>query len=736
MKAEPIRHPADSPQSRFIYARCDLGIAGTIQGGRLRCACSGPYEISVNGRKVIRGLGGTLAQVPVWQEFEIDASQPFGGNTLLVLAGGHPRHSFSWFAAAGEITCEDGSKVKVGTGNSWKVVEARTWRIRREASISAVYFAAAGPEGRMEEWIEEQEWEDAVVVKGLSIPAKWEPRPVEELEVWGREVAAFGEIDAGGPLRFVTRPGNMRTCKCVHREGLLLPGKSRTRVQTGNPDRAVYLLLDFGRQVHGFPRVRLRGNQGSRIDLGFARTWGKIETAVSYVCNDAYREWTCLFLQTCRFVVLRLSRCAELLELDCVSMLERKLAVPTRGSYVATRTQERIWDTGRGNLDICRQEIYSLSFDAVSYDWLKAYAFALNDYYLSGDCHTASATLVSTQPPVEDTIHALAYLLFLETYYRYAGDEKQTTDLLPVVYRVLDSCEAHRNAEGLLQLEEEGGGTPLNALYAGALAAVSQLFHGLKQNDPAASCRNEYRRVRKALQQFWSEDHGLFVDGPGEERISQRTNALMLYFGLARAQQEQRIVHRIRAVDVLRVNCLSEAFFVAGGLWQAGAGDRALNYVEQQWGRAESDGTLPLEGKAGAGRSDLAPGPEYFLGSKVLGVIPGKPGYEVLEIRPQPVGLPSASGRVPTRRGNVETSWQRTVEPARFALSVDLDEAGETHICAPRLGSRFPTLKLNGETVWRNEKVYPNSFVQEVVSEEEHVVLIVHEAGHYEVAVE
>ena len=690
----------------------------------------------VNGRKMIRGLGGTLTQMPVWQEFDIDFSVRSASDTLVVLAGGHPRHPHPWFAAEGEITCENGSKVKVRTGNSWKVIEARTWRINKENTIPHVYFAAEEPEGRMDEWASEQEWEDAAVVKGISIAAAWEPRQVDEVEVWGSEVAAFGEIDAEDPLRFFTKPGTMKTCKCVHREGLLQPGKSRTRIQTDNPNRAVYLLLDFGRVVHGFPRLRLHGIRNSRIDLGFSRTWGKIETGVSYICTERYQYWTGLFSHTCRYVVLRLSNCVKVVELDCVSMLERKVATRTRGTFAATQSQDEIWETGRRTLEVCRQEIYSFALDEGSYDWLKAYAFALNDHYLSGDCQTAAATLVAVRPPINDPVQALAYLLFLETHHRYAGDAELAAKLLPEVYQVLHSCDAGRNGEGLLQFEGKESVTALNALYAGALDAVSRLFYSLKQFERAASCRHEFNRVRKALQQFWSGDHGLFMDCPDDERISQWTNALMLYFGLAHSSQKQQILHRIRSPGVLRVKFLSEAFFVAAGLWQAGEAERAINYIEQQWGRKRSKETLHLEEQPRDGKGDLAPGPEYFLGSKILGILPGKPGYEVVEVRPHPAGLLSAAGTIPTRRGKVGVQWHRMAEPTRFALSVELSKDGATHICVPRLGLRFPTLSLNGETVWRNEKIYSNPFVQEISSEEDYITLKVHNAGHYEVAVE
>jgi len=59
----------------------------------------------------------------------------------------------------------------------------------------------------------------------------------------------------------------------------------------------------------------------------------------------------------------------------------------------------------------------------------------------------------------------------------------------------------------------------------------------------------------------------------------------------------------------------------------------------------------------------------------------------------------------------------------------------ETHMAVPRRDKKFPQIAVNGETVWRNEKVYPNFLVQEFASEEERVVLVVRKAGEYEVEV-
>ena len=50
----------------------------------------------------------------------------------------------------------------------------------------------------------------------------------------------------------------------------------------------------------------------------------------------------------------------------------------------------------------------------------------------------------------------------------------------------------------------------------------------------------------------------------------------------------------------------------------------------------------------------------------------------------------------------------------------------------PRFGQRFPTLDLNGETCWRNEKVYPNEHLRQVAATDEAVVLSL-EGGSWKV---
>ena len=740
MRSEPIWHPTQSRTSPCIYVKQELVLSGSVEEGRLQCACSGSFQVYLNGERVGRGLGPALTQDSVWVTFEIGDLLRSGENVLLIAAEGSVEEMGSaWFQAEGEIVYGDGNRIELSTGSPWRVLRADAWQIFEEGALSGAYFAAQEPEAWREGKFREDEWEDAVVVEGAEL-LTWNPRPVTEVEVWAREVAAFGEVESGGILRFEEQTGPMAECKCVHREGMLRVGRQQALVQTRSSERAVYLVLDFGRVLSGFPRLSLRGPKGGVIDLGFAHRWGEIESGLRYVSTEGHQEWNGFRLETCRYVVVRLGNWGEEVKIDSISMMERRAQVLTRSTFEGAEELERIWEIGQRTVEGCRQEIYFLSPGRGSYDWLRAYALALNDFYLSGDGETAAAMLDSGRPPVvsaSDVSQALAYVLFAEAYHRHLGDEERGTSLLPVVSQILDACGEIAGEDGLLGKEEEGS-VGVNALYAGALAAAGRLFRALKQRRQGMVHEKVYRRVRKELQGAWCKEKGLFADQfAGKERsFGQWANALVLYFELAGRDQPQRIVAGIREADVRRVESLLQAFFVAGGLWQAKAGERALRYVEQQWGRlVEREGWTWGE-KAGQERAEVQPGPEFFLGAQVLGVQPGALGYRVLEIRPQPGGLQRAAGRMLTGRGAVAIEWERHEGRDDFLLRVELAEEGKTHLAVPRLGKRFPTLTLNGETVWRNEKVYPNSFVQEVISEEEQIVLVLQRGGSYEAVVE
>ena len=66
MKSEPIWHPVASSTLPYVYLRQCFALSSEVQAARLQCACSGPFEVYLNGRMVGRGLGPAITRKPVW----------------------------------------------------------------------------------------------------------------------------------------------------------------------------------------------------------------------------------------------------------------------------------------------------------------------------------------------------------------------------------------------------------------------------------------------------------------------------------------------------------------------------------------------------------------------------------------------------------------------------------------------------------------------------------------------
>ena len=698
MNSQAIWHPA----ALAVYIRLEFHLSSAAAKGLLRCVASGPYEVYLNGERVGRGLGPAVAEVPMWEQFALDAALREGENVLLVFAIGCG--TADWFRAEGKIERSDGAEQVLYTGEPWQVQPADAWG-------TAGYAAALAPA----EWAKGRfvGWREAAVVDGVE-PREWSPLPAVESMVWAREVAAFGEVASGGALEWVAFPETMQTAKCVRREAFLTGGKTHSLVQATDAARAAYIVLDFGRLLCGFPHLRLRGQFGAVIDLGFARAAGAVESRLRYVCRDGLQEWTAPQLATCRYLVVRIGSCPEDMEIDSVSLVERRVDVAARGRFTTVGEDwERLWGTGEQTLAASRQEVYALGEERLNWDQL--YVWAMNDLYVTGSVDTARTVLANSNVPLGG-VQAYFYALLVELVQRHDGDRFPAISLA-----ILVSTLQMADDETILM-------TGPIALQAGAWLAVAAMYRRIGDRQHAAQYERVHHRARKALQAAWSEEQGLFADAIGAGDCSRWTNALVLYFALANPRQQARVAEHLSGGWASESD-LWQAFFVARALWQAGADAAALTYVQRKWGRLLARPGQTWGEKAGSVAAQ--PGPESLLAAHVLGVVPK--AEDILEIRPQLSGLERAEGIVPTPHGDVEIAWG--AYGGGFSARLTVPHDGETHLSVPRCDKRFPQIEINGETVWRNEKAHPNFHVQELISQEERVVMVLRRAGQYEVSV-
>ena len=711
MEGRPIW---DRGNSCGLYLRTSFATspAGKIQ---LNCACSGPFELRLDGQLVACRRGGALTERPLLHRIPLQLRGP-GRHTLTVRAANLPAVAMPWFA------CSAAGVSPTGGDGAWTVRTVP--QPLEDPGVDEFHDAREDPEeARVED--AGDGWEPAVEVDA-DIPATArEPGGILEESREAVAVAAAGEW--GGDYPEPERLQALTDCKCVHTQGLLSGRVARTIIRTA-PDKSVVIQLDFGRIVTGCPEMRLGTEEnGGIVDLYFGYVRGRTHAQVRYIARSGRQGWRALQEQAGRYLTLRFSRFAENCHLESVSLVTRHTSGPEATSTVEQDGMVVPYLVGRRTVESVRQEIYSLQLPPRPYDWLAMLTAFVTDFYLTGN--TATARTVLRTAAGREGIRGPhsswpGFPLFVEAYHLLSGDGEtvsaRLSDMLPP-------------AGG--DTSDSGGEVPTAeaALAAASAAAAGRVCRSLDDTGAAAVCQAEARRLRDLVQGRWREPEGLFQETAEAGRFSQWANALVLFGSLVKADQRGRIAAAIGDPVLSPVEGLVQAWFLCEGLWRAGAEQPALGYAARHWERMAARPGETWTDRAAQPSAPYEPGPEYMAGAHLLGVQPLRPGFAVARIRPPRGVATRASGSVPTPAGDIAVSWNR--EAGGFSVETELPDNIEGRLTLHRGDRKMPTILVNRITVWRNEKMYPNPFVHRIVAEEEDIVLALTQGGRFRVEV-
>ena len=712
MEGRPIWDRGSSPG---LYLRSSIATssAGMVE---LNCACTGPFELRLDGQLVACRRGGALTERPLLHRIPLQLRGP-GRHTLIVRAANHPAVAVPWFACSAPA-------VSPTAGDGTWIVRALP-QPREDPGVDEFHDAGEDPPDCDAAGAGDG-WEPAVEVDAAIPATVREPGGIMEEPLQAVAVAAAGEWSGDSPEP--ERLQALADCKCVHPQGLLSGRVARTIIRTA-PFKSVVVQLDLGRIAIGCPEVRLETEEsGGIVDLYFGYVRGRTHAQVRYIARAGRQGWRALREQAGRYLTVRLSGFAENCHLESVSVVTRSDPGPETTATVEQDGMVATHPVGRETLDSVRQEIYSLQLPPRPYDWLAMLTAFVTDFYLTGNTATARTVLrtaAGREANRDPQSSWGAFPLFVEAYHLLSGDGETVSgllsDLLPPAAAVpLDP----------------GGEVPTAraALAAASAAAAGRVCRGLGHTGAAADCQAEARRLRDLVQGRWREPEGLFPETSAEAaRFSQWSNALVLYGSLARADQRERIAAAIGDPSLSPVGGLVQAWFLCEGLWRAGAEQRALEYAGMHWERMAARPGETWADRALRPSAPYEPGPEYLAGAHLLGVEPLRPGFAVARIRPPRSAATRASGSVPTPAGDIAVSWSR--EADSFAVETGLPASIEGRLVLHRGGRKMPTILVNRVTVWRNEKMYPNPFVQRIVADGEDIVLALTQGGRSRVEV-
>jgi hypothetical protein len=304
---------------------------------------------------------------------------------------------------------------------------------------------------------------------------------------------------------------------------------------------------------------------------------------------------------------------------------------------------------------------------------------------------------------------ALHWVHSVHNLYRYVGDKDEIARLLPVVEGVLRWFDSFLDEEGCAidvfgwvlidwaAVYTQGTSGALNGLLARSLLEFVEMASWLGDAGRARWAQQRYALMKRGFERLWDETCGWYVDSyiAGERRpmASQHTQAAAIVGRLAPPERFERLVEvvtdeslLVHAIfdkpdgpaepnseiaigaymrlgrlpdpwwDIQRQVVRAQPFFryvVHDALAEAGRSDLipqqlldwdrwAMNRCSTSWTECWAGGTVS-HGWSSTPTRDLV--------QRVLGIMPGEPGFAVAAIEPELGLLEWARGAAPTPAG-------------------------------------------------------------------------------------
>lgn len=414
------------------------------------------------------------------------------------------------------------------------------------------------------------------------------------------------------------------------------------------PGTGVSFLIDFGKEVTGYPRFRVRGAKGGEvIDLGYGevlhdaageflpQTDGKlgrlnpdrdgVHYADRYVCAPGTQTFQTFDKRGFRYLQVDV-RNADGIQIDDVSLLFSTYPVQYRGAFSSSDERlNKIWETGRWTCQLNMEDGYTdCPWRERGQWWGDARVEALINYYAFGDTDLIKKCLRQQGQSLNDEgltwgvyptewdggrlpSFTLIWVSTLWETYEYTGDPEIVRELFPKIRTTLDKFFAPRvGPRGLLKdipywvfidwapVDDKGEVGSLNAYYYDALRSAAKMAR-LLGDASAADYEKRAEDVKSALnRQLWDAQAHAYrdsiqPDGKLSPKITQQTNSLCVLFDIAPVAEHGNILNYVYAPEnkgkVVEAGSPYFSYYQLAALYHAGRDEQAIAYIRDRWGK-------------------------------------------------------------------------------------------------------------------------------------------------------
>lgn len=691
--------------------------------------------------------------------------------------------------------------MRILSDGSWRVKPADAWfrdipRISIQQEFYEVYDAKKAIAGWTDVGFDDSRWEKATII-GKAGTAPWPNLTARlipflyEKEIYPVSVVAVGIADPSGleiaenhvaPLmsREVKTPSPEPNKLAANTSALFLrpnvedlffaqpinprgpkeseAGKQWRAANNGKgvctvyplpPDqratgRAVYLVLDFGREVAGMPKIRVSTKGTGTIDLGYGELLegGNVNPhrhgvnyADRYIMKPGEQEWEVFDRRAFRYMQIDFRNITEPVTVESVSVNFNTYPVEWKGEFACSDTRlNDIWRIGAYTVQLNMEDAYTdCPWRERTQWWGDARIEAMSNYYAFGDHKLMRQGIIQIgQSQNEEGRTACFYpgvfnsyipsfcLIWVGSiwdYYTYTGDAELVKEMYPKVEKLIGYFEKFRDKNGLIsnvpgwmfiewtQQEYEGTVSALNCFYYETLTHASNMariagdpagvekYAGMAEVLKSAINTRLYDPERGAYPEYWSEEKQAF-----SPRTSQMVNGLVAAYDIA---------PDARRKDVLRY-CMDPAknavpagsyfaYYYLQALLHNGYIQESLDYMRKNWGVMLDWGATTFWEHWNTGSSlchGWASAPTTHLPAYILGVRPAEPGFKRATIAPNTGDLRWARGTVPTPLGDIKTEWK--IIGKSFSMTVAIPQGMIADVSLPVTSDESSVL-VNGK---------------------------------------
>lgn len=729
--AKWIIHPMAKSQEYGVYhfRKC-FYLSDIPTSFLVNVSADNRYSLFVNGINIC--CGPARGDISNWY-YETLNLTPFlidGNNTIAAIVWNAgtlaPLAQISHgtaFILQGNTTYEE----VVNTDSSWKVLINNSYKpCSLNTSNRLDAYMAIGPgdhvEGSQYPWDWEKPdfnddfWENAKEI-GFA-------RSTESTTPWNltpRNIPLFHEEQ----LRFQI----IRRTNGIKLTQNLLTGKAPLLIP---PHQSVDLLLDHSFYTVAYPELIISGGNGSLIQMTYAealfddngvkRNRNDIETKEIVGNYDRFnpddgenRKFRPLWFRAYRYLQINIITNDQPLIINDIYSMTTGYPLKMNASFSSNdETLQDIWEVGWRTAKLCAGELF---YDTPYFEQLQytgdSRIQALISLYVSGDDRLVRKAILefhhsklpegltqSRYPSSRQQIiptFSLFWISMVYDYWMHRKDDIFIKQFLPTIKDILNWFNTHIdqkkkilgplhwwnfvdwdnfNDRGTAPGSVEGNSSIVSLQYAYTLNQAAEILHAFDQitraNEYRISSREIYQNTFKTC---YNREKGLIADTPEQSTYSQHAGIWAILSGSMLMPEMKEMMHKLLSDKTIGQVTLFYRFYLTQALKKAEMAD--LYYSElTPWRDMLKLGLTTFAEKSEPTRSDChawSASPSYDFLATICGIMPAKPGFQEVLIKPALGELTEVEGSMPHPKGEIIVKLKRQ---GNNGISADITLSG------------------------------------------------------------